>query len=131
MFQHSLTVTPACPMRSSNAFLPLKPRVFHVLLALHDGPRHGYRIKMAIKDRTNGLVDLDPGGLYRLIGRLEAMGLLEAIEKPACEADNEDSRRRYYQLTSLGREVVRIEARRLTDLTASADVAALAAEVGG
>ncbi len=117
-------------MKPSQAFLPLKPRIFHVLLTLHPGPQHGYGIKMAIKDRTNGAVDLDPGGLYRLIGRLEGMGLIEALEKPARETENEDSRRRYYELTPLGREVVRDEARRLTDLAASSDVAALVAEAG-
>ncbi len=117
-------------MKPAQSFLPLKPRVFHILLALHAGPQHGYGIKMAIRDRTDGAVDLDPGGLYRLIGRLERAGLLEAIEKPADETENEDNRRRYYELTSLGREVVRCEARRVTDLAASSDVTALVAETG-
>ena len=117
-------------MSPTNAFLPLKPKVFHVLLALDAGPQHGYGIKTAIKNRTRGAMDLDPGGLYRLIGRLEDMGLLAMVETPAPEAEKADSRRRYYELTPLGREVVGLEARRLTDLVASADVAALLARRG-
>lgn len=114
---------------SIDRLLPLKPRVFHVLLTLHDRPQHGYGIKTAIKEKTDGTVDLDPGGMYRLIGRLEDQGLLKLAPASADESVD-DSRRRYYELTDLGRDVVRAEARRLTDLVAHPDVAALAAEGG-
>ena len=126
-----LTSFPGHSMNPPNAHRPLRPRVFHVLLALHAGPQHGYGIKMAIRGRTGGAVDLDPGGLYRLIGRLEDEGLLEPVERPRSDGEKEDSRRRYYALTALGQQVVRAEARRLTELAASSDVAALAAETDG
>ena len=53
--------------------LPLPPHMFHVLLVLNAGPSHGYGIKKAVAERTDGAVDLDAGGLYRLIARLEEM----------------------------------------------------------
>ncbi len=114
-------------VHATDRFLPLKPRVFLVLLTLSGRPQHGYGIKMAIKDKTAGAVDLDPGGMYRLIGRLEDDGLVAAASRPANDP-GDDPRRRYYELTALGRGVVRAEARRLTDLAANPDVAALAAE---
>ena len=39
-------------------FLPLTPAAFHVLLALSDGPKHGYLIIKDVEDRTSGEVRL-------------------------------------------------------------------------
>lgn len=109
----------------SARFLPLKPRTFHLLLTLSEGPQHGYGIKAAVLERTAGRLALDPGGLYRLIARLRDDGLLEPTDPPA-DADSDDPRRRYYRLTALGRSVLAAEARRLTELTKLSEVAALA-----
>jgi DNA-binding PadR family transcriptional regulator len=68
--------------------------------------------------------------MYRLIGRLEDQGLVAPAKDARADEGGDDPRRRYYELTDLGRDVVRAEARRLTDLVAHPDVAALAAEVG-
>ncbi|MDH3224566.1 MAG: PadR family transcriptional regulator [Gemmatimonadota bacterium] len=94
---------------------PLKPKVFHVLLALSRGPQHGYGIKKSILERTGGSLDLDPGGLYRLVSRLEDDGLLEESPRPAGDP-SQDKRRRYYSLTPLGAEALQAEARRLAEL---------------
>jgi DNA-binding PadR family transcriptional regulator len=107
------------------SLLPLKPRVFHLLLALSHGPQHGYGVKKAIKERTDGTLDLDPGGLYRLVGRLEEEGLVTDAAPPASE-ESSDSRRRYYTLTPHGEATLRAEARRLADIAAWPDVKALA-----
>ena len=100
---------------------PLNPKVFHVLLALRGGPQHGYGIKKAILARTDGDMDLDPGGLYRLVGRLEDEGLLQESPRPA-DDPSEDERRRYYGLTSHGLSVLRTEARRLAELASWPEV---------
>lgn len=107
-------------------FLPLRPRVFHLLLALRDSPQHGYGLKKLIRERTAGALDLDPGGMYRLIARLEGDGLVTPQEPAG--PDGADPRRRYYGLTDLGRNVLRAEARRLSDVASWADVAELARE---
>ena len=57
--------------------LPLPPHLFHVLLALRDGPMHGYGIKKAVRERSEGRIMLDAGGLYRLIARLAEHGAIE------------------------------------------------------
>jgi DNA-binding PadR family transcriptional regulator len=95
--------------------LPLTPAVFHVLLALSDGERHGYAIMLEVAESTDGRIRLGPGTLYGTIKRLLKAKLIEeSNHRPEKEAD--DERRRYYRLTGLGRRVVEAEARRYDQL---------------
>jgi len=104
-----------------------------VLLALADGDRHGYAIMREVEERTDGVIKLRTGTLYTLLQRLldeeliegagpggvqgaappnhQARGRSGAPGSPPVQKD--DSRRRYYRLTKLGRDVVAAEARRL------------------
>lgn len=92
-------------------FLPLTPAVFHVLLALADGERHGYAIMQEIVEHTGGQMKMGPGTLYGTIKRLlEAQLIEESDERPDAKLD--DERRRYYRLTGLGQRVVKAEAQR-------------------
>jgi DNA-binding PadR family transcriptional regulator len=101
--------------REPEAFLPLTPAVFHILLALADRERHGYGIMQDIAARTGGTIRMGPGTLYGSIKRMLADGLIEESgERPDPELD--DERRRYYRLTELGRSVLRAEAVRLDRL---------------
>lgn len=103
---------------------PLPPHMFLVLLVLNAEPAHGYGIKKSVAERSGGVVDLDAGGLYRLIARLEERGWVESAD---VEGDEVDARRKHYALTLAGREALSTEARRVSALAADADVAALAA----
>jgi DNA-binding PadR family transcriptional regulator len=95
--------------------LPLTPAVFHILLALTDGEKHGYAIMREVKETTGGRVMMGPGTLYGAIRRLLMAGLIaETVERPDPALD--DSRRRYYELTDLGRRVLTAEAERLAHL---------------
>jgi DNA-binding PadR family transcriptional regulator len=97
---------------AAEAYLPLTPVMFEILLALSDAERHGYGILQEVAQRTEGRVQLRPGTLYRAIQRLVAAGLIaESGERPDPECD--DERRRYWRMTGLGRRVVRAEAERL------------------
>lgn len=80
---------------------------FHVLLALLDGPRHGYRIMQDVKALTDGDLRLGPGTLYTAVKRLSNAGLLQE-----CEPDAE--RRRCYRLTRKGKSAAAEEAGRLS-----------------
>jgi DNA-binding PadR family transcriptional regulator len=94
------------------SFLPLTAVAFEILLALADGEQHGYSIMREVERRSSGTVLLHPGTLYRALARLLESGLIEELaERPAPEDD--DERRRYYQLTNLGIAVARGEAERL------------------
>ena len=96
---------------------PLTPAVFHILLALAGGERHGYGIMQEVDARTGGVVPMGPGTLYGSIKRMVSAGLIES----AGERQEEGERRRYYALTKLGRAVLRAEAERLRDLVAAAE----------
>jgi DNA-binding PadR family transcriptional regulator len=91
---------------------PLTPAVFHILLALSGGERHGYAIMRDVAADTNGALQLGPGTLYGCLKRMLAAGLVaEADERPDPELD--DERRRYYGVTDLGTRTLRAEAERL------------------
>jgi DNA-binding PadR family transcriptional regulator len=113
--------------REPDAFLPLKPLVFHALLVLDEGEAHGYAIKKAVAGRTAGRIDLEPGTLYRLLARLLGQGLIEESEDRP-DPDEDDERRRYYRITPLGHRVLAAEAARLAGLVDDEGVRALAAE---
>ena len=99
--------------------MQLPPAVFHILVSLADGDRHGYAIIQDVASRTGGEVKLGPGTLYRSIQRmLEQHLIVETDSRPAPDAD--DERRRYYRLTPFGRQVARAEAERLSALVAMA-----------
>jgi DNA-binding PadR family transcriptional regulator len=100
-------------------YLPLSPAVFHILLSLTDGERHGYGIKQEIAQRTDGRIEIGPGTLYGAIKRLLKQNLIEeADERP--DPDLDDQRRRYYRLTDFGRRVSQAEAERLAQLVSQA-----------
>ena len=99
-------------LTSVDRLLPLKPKVLHVLLAVADGPRHGYSIMQEVAERTNGQVRLWPAALYGLLRTLEkADFILESDDRPSVEED--DERRRYFALTPHGKRVLDAEVRRL------------------
>lgn len=107
--------------------LPLLPAVFHIMLALADGDKHGYGIKREVEFRTGGIVSLGPGTLY---GTLQRMLADELIEECAERADAQGERRRYYRLTKLGRQLAAAEAERLESLVQVARAKAILAKPG-
>lgn len=97
----------------SDAFLPLSPVAFEILLSLADGNRHGYGILQEIESRTAGAISLNAGTLYRALARLLENTLIEELDEPPASTASDDERRRYYRLTSRGLAVARAEASRL------------------
>lgn len=95
--------------------LPLQPVAFHALLALADGPKHGYRILKEIEGCGEARLRLGPATLYDTLHRLRRQRLVETAAEPP-EAPDDDRRRRYYRLTALGARVLAAEAERLRDL---------------
>ncbi len=94
---------------------PLTPAVFHILLALADGEKHGYRIMQAVKVNSHGEFTIGPGTLYGSIKRMLADDLIaESEERPDPELD--DQRRRYYRLTDIGRNTLQADLVRMDAL---------------
>jgi DNA-binding PadR family transcriptional regulator len=93
-------------------YLPLTVPVFHILLSLSDQDLHGYAIIQDIRERTGAEVELTASTLYAAIKRLLDSRLIEELDtRPGPEDD--DPRRRYYRITSLGLDVARLETARL------------------
>jgi len=103
----------------ARSLLPLKPLVFQVLLALSDGERHGWSLVREIQQRTGGERIL-PANFYRTLRGMLADGLIKdaGIRSSDADSDAADERRRYFQLTPLGQEAARSEARRLQEIVA-------------
>src|SRR5688500_17307421 len=96
--------------RSVEQYLRMKPASYHILLALGNGPSHGYAIRTDVEELTGGAVRLWPVTLYGSIRELTDEGLIEPV---AADGGEVDARRRYYGLTSLGRRVLSAETSRL------------------
>ena len=93
-------------------FLPLTHVAFHVLTTLQQGPLHGYAVKRVVEERTKGVIRLGAGTLYHAVGSLGKRGLIAECEAPDPEPAG-SSRRRFYEITPLGRRVLRAELERL------------------
>ena len=89
---------------------PLTPAVFHILLALADGPKHGYAIMQAVELTGGPGLPTGPGTIYGSLLRMEEAGLVE--ERPAPPGE----RRRIFALQPAGRRALEAEARRITHL---------------
>ncbi len=100
---------------------PLTPATFHILLSVAQGPAHGYRIKRAVEERTDGAVRLGAGTLYAGLGRMVRDGLIEETEPPENVGTVEPSSRwRFYEITDIGSDVLEREIARLeADLQAA------------
>ena len=91
---------------------PLSLPVLHIMLALADGAKHGYAIKLDVETRTDGAIRLGPGTLYEAIQRLEEGGLV--AQAPGGEPGNgQEAQRRYYKLTDRGWKALTAEIRQL------------------
>ncbi len=99
--------------------LPLTPSVFHILMALSDGERHGYGIMRQVAEDTAGSLQLGPGTMYGCLQRMLSAGLVEESDwRPDPQLD--DERRRYYRISPFGTRVVKAEARRLATAVTAA-----------
>jgi DNA-binding PadR family transcriptional regulator len=105
--------------QTSDELLPLTPAVFHILVALSEGERHGYAIMRQVAEDTDGSLQLGPGTLYGCLKRMLSATLIEeSDERPDPTLD--DERRRYYRITDFGALTVRAEAQRLATAVTAA-----------
>ena len=93
----------------------LKPHVYHVLLALAEGARHGLEIQREVARASEGAVRLWPVKLYRSLEELSGQGLIEPLDG-AAHPTGESERRRYYRLLPAGRRALMAETDRLARL---------------
>ncbi|WP_435787724.1 PadR family transcriptional regulator [Clostridium sp.] len=81
-----------------NKKLPLTETVFYILLALKE-PMHGYLIMQQVDDLSNGAVRMAAGTLYGAIENLLKLNYIKSVP-------NADKRRKVYERTTLGNEIL-------------------------
>jgi DNA-binding PadR family transcriptional regulator len=97
----------------------LSPQVFHILVSLAERDQHGYAIMQDVAARTGGKLRLSPGTLYGSIKRMLEEGLIVELRTRAME------RRRRYHLTAQGRQALKAEVARMTEMLEQARTHAL------
>jgi DNA-binding PadR family transcriptional regulator len=95
---------------SSLGQTPLTPAVFHILLALADGPLHGYAVMQAVDASAGGDARMGPGTIYGSLQRMEDAGLVKEL------STRTDDRRRVFAIQPPGRRALASECQRLTRL---------------
>jgi DNA-binding PadR family transcriptional regulator len=83
----------------------LTPAALHILITLASEDLHGYGIKHAVEERTEGRLSLGPGTLYEAIHRMAADGWISEVESAG--------RRRVYRITRVGKGILNDELERL------------------
>ena len=95
--------------------IPLRPRVFAILLALAEAPMHGYGLMRKLSDQGEGWL-LGPGTLYRTLKEMQEDGLIVATSEP--DRDSDGPPRRTYMLSGFGKRVAIAEGHRMEKLVA-------------
>jgi DNA-binding PadR family transcriptional regulator len=103
---------------SLDSFLPLSAAELHILLALAPEDLHGYGIMQEVSRQSQGHYKLGPGTLYDNLKKLMNHRLVEESARTASASTSaatgdRDSRRRYYRLSNIGRQVLASEVTRL------------------
>jgi DNA-binding PadR family transcriptional regulator len=88
-------------------YVPMTETGFYILFCLQK-PQHGYGINQQVKQMTNGEVTISPGTMYGTLSKMEKDGLITFLR--------EEDKRKIYQISSLGREVLDTELRRIERL---------------
>jgi len=96
--------------KTATDFLPLTETTYLILASLWQ-PLHGYGIMQNVEKITNSRILLAPGTLYGALSKLTKDNLIEVSE-----VSGDVDRKKNYTLTRLGREVVKLEYKRLETL---------------
>lgn len=102
----------------ARAALPLAPHVLEILIALAEGPAHGYAIISQVELQSDGAVSLSTSSLYAALRAMAAKGLVEDAGRQSGGSGGPP--RKYFRITALGTRVARLEALRLRGTTARA-----------
>ncbi len=88
-------------------YVPMTETAFYILLCLKT-PNHGYGIVQTVERLTEGVIKLAPGTMYGSLSKMEKDGLIRFVR--------EEEKRKIYEITDLGREVLQTEIARIERL---------------
>lgn len=88
-------------------YVPMTETAFFILLCLRK-PNHGYGIIQRVEKMTGGGIRLTPGTMYGSLSKMEKDKVIRFVR--------EEDKRKIYQITDLGLEVLQIELARIERL---------------
>lgn len=99
-------------MNKRNKLLPLTETTFYILLALR-APAHGYQIMQTVEEMSGGDVRIAAGTMYGALENLLKQDMIAALP-------SQDPRRKVYQITTKGWEILNLDMARLRQMLAAA-----------
>lgn len=88
-------------------YIPMTETAFYILFCLQK-PNHGYGIVQMVEKMTEGAIRLAPGTMYGSLSKMEKDGVIKFIK--------EEDKRKIYEITKLGLEILNIELNRIKRL---------------
>lgn len=88
-------------------YVPMTESGFYILYCLQQ-PQHGYGIGQQVKQMTGGDLVISAGTMYGTLSKMEKDGLIVFVR--------EEEKRKLYQITSLGAEILKLEIHRIDRL---------------
>ncbi len=88
-------------------YVPMTETGFYILLCLQQ-PNHGYGVVQRVEQMTEGEIRLSPGTMYGSLSKMEKDGVIAFVR--------EEDKRKIYQITELGNEVLQLELQRIKRL---------------
>lgn len=88
-------------------YVPMTESGFYILFCLQQ-PQHGYGISQQVKQMTAGDLTIGAGTMYGTLSKMEKDGLIAFVR--------EEEKRKLYQITDLGREILTLELHRIERL---------------
>ncbi len=88
-------------------YVPMTETGFYILFCLQT-PQHGYGVGLQVRKLTGGAVTISAGTMYGTLSKMEKDGLISFY--------SEEDKRKLYQITELGREVLDTELQRIERL---------------
>ena len=88
-------------------YVPMTETAFYILFCLQK-PNHGYGIVQIVERLTDGAIRLAPGTMYGSLSKMEKDGVIRFVR--------EEDKRKLYEITELGLEILNIELNRIRHL---------------
>lgn len=88
-------------------YVPMTETAFFILLCLRQ-PNHGYGIVQTVERMTEGGIKLTPGTMYGSLSKMEKDGVIRFVR--------EEDKRKIYQITDLGSDLLQLELKRIERL---------------
>ena len=92
---------------SRKVYVPMTETGFYILFCLQT-PNHGYGIVQRVEKLTDGEIRLAPGTMYGTLSKMEKDGIIRFVR--------EEDKRKIYEITELGKEVLQLELKRICRL---------------